>query len=89
MNGTAARPRGAGSRPAVGPHELFARPRRTVREAGPGTDTWSGNERAIRAFSKAGFREEGRRRSTVLVAGERHDTVLFGMLREEWPETAR
>ncbi|MFD6111094.1 GNAT family N-acetyltransferase [Streptomyces yangpuensis] len=48
-------------------------------------DTWSGNQRAVRAFTKAGFREEGRRRSTVLVAGERHDTVLFGMLREEWP----
>ncbi|WP_406381605.1 GNAT family N-acetyltransferase [Streptomyces sp. NBC_01618] len=48
-------------------------------------DTWSGNERAVRAFTKAGFREEGRRRGTVPVAGERYDTVLFGMLREEWP----
>ncbi|GLW00155.1 GNAT family N-acetyltransferase [Streptomyces lavendulae] len=48
-------------------------------------DTWSGNERAVRAFTRAGFREEGRRRSTVLVAGERYDTVLFGVLREEWP----
>ncbi|MFI6653559.1 GNAT family N-acetyltransferase [Streptomyces sp. NPDC050529] len=47
-------------------------------------DTWSGNERAVRAFTKAGFREEGRRRETVLVAGKRYDTVLFGMLREEW-----
>lgn len=47
-------------------------------------DTWSGNERAVRAFTKAGFREEGRRRSTVLAAGQRYDTVLFGMLREEW-----
>ncbi|MEE4492373.1 GNAT family N-acetyltransferase [Streptomyces sp. BE230] len=47
-------------------------------------DTWSGNERAVRAFAKAGFREEGRRRETVLVAGKRYDTVLFGMLREEW-----
>ncbi|MFG2716472.1 GNAT family N-acetyltransferase [Streptomyces goshikiensis] len=52
-------------------------------------DTWSGNERAVRAFTKAGFREEGRRRSTVLVAGKRYDTVLFGMLREEWPGTTR
>ncbi|MBT2546742.1 GNAT family N-acetyltransferase [Streptomyces sp. ISL-44] len=52
-------------------------------------DTWSGNERAVRAFTKAGFREEGRRRSTVLVAGKRYDTVLFGMLREEWPDTTR
>ncbi|MFD4136555.1 GNAT family N-acetyltransferase [Streptomyces goshikiensis] len=52
-------------------------------------DTWSGNERAVRAFTRAGFREEGRRRSTVLVAGKRYDTVLFGMLREEWPSTTR
>ncbi|MGW6615165.1 GNAT family N-acetyltransferase [Streptomyces erythrochromogenes] len=47
-------------------------------------DTWSGNERAVRAFTRAGFLEEGRRRSAVLVAGERHDSVLFGMLHTEW-----
>ncbi|MER5862034.1 GNAT family protein [Kitasatospora sp. NPDC002040] len=47
-------------------------------------DTWSGNDRAVRAFTRLGFREEGRRRSAVLVAGERYDRVLFGMLREEW-----
>ncbi|MFJ9831687.1 GNAT family N-acetyltransferase [Streptomyces sp. NPDC101169] len=47
-------------------------------------DTWSGNERAVRAFTKLGFREEGRRRSSVLLDGKRYDSVLFGMLREEW-----
>ncbi|MFF3088302.1 GNAT family N-acetyltransferase [Streptomyces nojiriensis] len=47
-------------------------------------DTWSGNERAVRAFTRLGFREEGRRRSAVLVGGKRYDRVLFGMLREEW-----
>ncbi|GAA2744446.1 GNAT family protein [Kitasatospora cinereorecta] len=47
-------------------------------------DTWSGNERAVRAFTRAGFREEGRRRAAVLVRGERHDRVLFGLLRDEW-----
>ncbi|MEU6233976.1 GNAT family protein [Kitasatospora sp. NPDC047058] len=47
-------------------------------------DTWSGNERAVRSFTRLGFREEGRRRSAVLVGGERYDRVLFGMLREEW-----
>lgn len=52
-------------------------------------DTWSGNERAVRAFTKAGFREEGRRRETVLVEGKRYDTVLFAMLREEWPDAPR
>lgn len=52
-------------------------------------DTWSGNERAVRAFTKAGFREEGRRREAVLVEGKRYDTVLFAMLREEWQDAAR
>ncbi|GAA2785780.1 GNAT family protein [Kitasatospora paracochleata] len=47
-------------------------------------DTWSGNERAVRAFTRAGFREEGRRRAAVLVRGECHDRVLFGLLRDEW-----
>ncbi|KDN86103.1 GNAT family N-acetyltransferase [Kitasatospora cheerisanensis] len=48
-------------------------------------DTWSGNERAVRAFTRLGFREEGRRRKAVLLDGKRYDSVLFGMLREEWP----
>lgn len=47
-------------------------------------DTWSGNERAIRAFRKAGFVEEGRRRSAVRVGQRWYDSVLFGMLSEEW-----
>ncbi|MGY5120432.1 GNAT family N-acetyltransferase [Streptomyces sp. 900105755] len=51
-------------------------------------DTWSGNERAVRAFTRLGFREEGRRRSAVLVQGKRYDRVLFGMLREEWESPA-
>ncbi|MEU4353652.1 GNAT family protein [Streptomyces virginiae] len=51
-------------------------------------DTWSGNERAVRAFAGLGFREEGRRRSAVMVDGERYDRVLFGMLREEWANGA-
>ncbi|MGW4379040.1 GNAT family N-acetyltransferase [Kitasatospora sp. NPDC004531] len=47
-------------------------------------DTWSGNERAVRAFVRLGFREEGRRREAVLLDGRRYDRVLFGVLREEW-----
>ncbi|KAB1990263.1 GNAT family N-acetyltransferase [Streptomyces triticiradicis] len=50
-------------------------------------ETWSGNERAVRAFRKAGFVEEGRRRASVRVGEEWYDGVLFGLLREEW--TAR
>ncbi|MES4887713.1 GNAT family protein [Streptomyces sp. NPDC096012] len=47
-------------------------------------DTWSGNERAIRAFRGLGFVEEGRRRAAVRVGEEWYDTVEFGLLREEW-----
>ncbi|WP_104819403.1 GNAT family N-acetyltransferase [Kitasatospora sp. MMS16-BH015] len=47
-------------------------------------DTWAGNERAQRTFRRLGFREEGRRRSDALVAGEWQDRVLFGLLRSEW-----
>lgn len=36
---------------------------------------WSGNERAVRAFTRLGFREEGRRRAAVLPKGERYDEV--------------
>ncbi|GAA1391518.1 hypothetical protein GCM10009639_21460 [Kitasatospora putterlickiae] len=52
-------------------------------------DTWSGNARAARAFTRLGFREEGRRRAAVLVAGTRYDRLLFGMLRDEWEERRR
>lgn len=52
-------------------------------------DTWSGNPRAARAFTRLGFREEGRRRAAVLVAGVRYDRLLFGMLRDEWEERRR
>jgi RimJ/RimL family protein N-acetyltransferase len=47
-------------------------------------ETWSGNQRAVRAFVKGGFLEEGRRRESVLVNGRRYDRILFGLLRKEW-----
>ncbi|MCX5132360.1 GNAT family N-acetyltransferase [Streptomyces sp. NPDC060011] len=47
-------------------------------------DTWSGNERAMRAFRRVGFVEEGRRRSSVRVGDAWYDSVEFGLLREEW-----
>ncbi|MFI5530212.1 GNAT family N-acetyltransferase [Kitasatospora sp. NPDC051853] len=49
-------------------------------------DTWSGNERAIRAFRKAGFVEEGRRRASVRVGEQWYDSVVFGLLHDEWAE---
>lgn len=45
---------------------------------------WDYNERAIRAYSSAGFREEGRRRETVFHGGRWHDEVLMALLADEW-----
>jgi len=47
-------------------------------------DTWSGNERAIRAFARIGFREEGRLRHAVWGPGRYFDSVVMGLLRSEW-----
>ena len=42
------------------------------------------NHRAIAAYRKAGFVEEGRRRQAMYRSGGWHDNVLMGMLRAEW-----
>lgn len=42
------------------------------------------NEAAIRAYERAGFMLEGARRGMVQRAGQRHDLVLYGILRDEW-----
>lgn len=42
------------------------------------------NPRAIRAYEKVGFVEEGRLRETLHRDGKRWDTVMMGILREEW-----
>ena len=47
-------------------------------------DTWSGNERAIRAFSRLGFTEEGRLRQAVRAPDGYYDLVIMGLLRSEW-----
>lgn len=47
-------------------------------------DTWSGNERAIRAAQSAGFVEEARRRSAARVGDQWYDSVVYGLLYEEW-----
>lgn len=41
------------------------------------------NPRAIRAYEKAGFRHEGRMRGALLWDGERHDTFLMGVRRDD------
>jgi len=47
-------------------------------------ETWSGNERAIRSYASCGFQIEGRLRRVELVEGLYYETVIMGLLREEW-----
>lgn len=50
-------------------------------------DVYVDNERARRAYEKAGFRVEGRLREYHLGAdGERHDVWFMSILRREWEE---
>jgi RimJ/RimL family protein N-acetyltransferase len=42
------------------------------------------NERAVKAYQKAGFQEEGRLRRYIARDGQRHDYIVMGVLREEW-----
>ncbi|PKR85401.1 GNAT family N-acetyltransferase [Heyndrickxia camelliae] len=47
-------------------------------------DTWSGNERAIRSYQKCGFVIEGRLRNNSYADGKYYDTVVLGLLKEEF-----
>lgn len=47
-------------------------------------DTWSGNERAVKAYRKCGFTEEGRLRENEYVKGKFYDTIIMGLLRSQW-----
>jgi RimJ/RimL family protein N-acetyltransferase len=49
-----------------------------------GLTVFSFNERAIRAYRKAGFRVEGRLRESVQRDGRWFDEVQMGILAEEW-----
>jgi RimJ/RimL family protein N-acetyltransferase len=42
------------------------------------------NQRAIRAYEKAGFRTEGRQRGYLKREGQRWDLIYMGILRREW-----
>jgi RimJ/RimL family protein N-acetyltransferase len=48
---------------------------------------YSGNQRALRLYRRLGFREEGTLRQAAVVAGNREDVVLMGLLRSEWAHT--
>jgi RimJ/RimL family protein N-acetyltransferase len=49
-----------------------------------GLTVFSFNERAIRAYEKAGFHVEGRLRESVLRDGSWCDEIQMGILRDEW-----
>jgi RimJ/RimL family protein N-acetyltransferase len=47
-------------------------------------DAFEYNPRAIRSYEKAGFKREGRDRKVILRDGQRVDSIVMGVLREEW-----
>ncbi|WP_270406389.1 GNAT family N-acetyltransferase [Paenibacillus timonensis] len=47
-------------------------------------ETWSGNERAIRSYEKNGFVVEGRLRNETYIDGKYYDTIVMGLLREDY-----
>ena len=44
------------------------------------------NERAINAYKKVGFVEEGRKREAHYYYGKYHDQIIMSILRQEWPK---
>lgn len=52
-------------------------------------DTWGGNGRAIRSYEKCGFVIEGRLRENEYVRGEYFDTVIMGLLRDDWEKSEK
>jgi RimJ/RimL family protein N-acetyltransferase len=51
-----------------------------------GLSVFSFNQRAIRAYQKAGFRIEGRERQAIARDGQRWDEISMGVLSPEWLE---
>lgn len=49
-----------------------------------GMTTWSGNERMMACAERMGFVLEGRLRKVRYHDGEYHDSIKYGVLREEW-----
>ncbi|WP_313814438.1 GNAT family protein [Glutamicibacter sp.] len=49
-----------------------------------GLNIWAYNERALRTFNRAGFREEGRERQAGFHDGKFHDRIIMGLLASEY-----
>jgi RimJ/RimL family protein N-acetyltransferase len=49
-------------------------------------DTFPGNEAAVRAYEKAGFKKVGLLRNTEFMGGEFHDLLLMDVIRSEFLE---
>jgi RimJ/RimL family protein N-acetyltransferase len=47
------------------------------------------NERGLRAYRRAGFREDGRLRDDRFIDGCYHDTLIMSVLAEEWRAAAQ
>jgi len=50
-------------------------------------EVYTTNPRAIRAYEKAGFKHEGRKRQGVYSNGKYADVLLMSILRSEWEES--
>lgn len=42
------------------------------------------NSRALKSYTKVGFKKEGIRRCAVYMNGEYHDSIMLSILRDEW-----
>lgn len=51
-------------------------------------NVYAWNTPAVRSYERLGFKAEGVRRSSALVDGERWDTAIMGLLRQEWQSEA-
>lgn len=49
-----------------------------------GLDVFAFNERAINAYKKLGFKQEGRIREDLFYDGEYHDSILMGVMKGEF-----
>jgi RimJ/RimL family protein N-acetyltransferase len=49
--------------------------------------TYVHNKRAISAYKKVGFKQEGILREDALISGQYVDSILFSILRSEWENT--